>query len=59
MHQVNTSVSAPSSGPSSVDLLPGLGTYELEPVFYAPDGQVLTMEVSFLVNYVMIVNWRY
>jgi len=51
-HKVNTSVSAPSSGPSSVDLLPGLGTYELEPVFYAPDGQVLTMEeYDFLQEY--------
>eukprot|EP00088_Acartia_fossae_P040932 TRINITY_DN4268_c0_g2_i1.p1 TRINITY_DN4268_c0_g2~~TRINITY_DN4268_c0_g2_i1.p1 ORF type:complete len:420 (+),score=101.32 TRINITY_DN4268_c0_g2_i1:53-1312(+) len=32
--------------------LPGLGTYELEPVFYAPDGQVLTMEeYDFLQEY--------
>jgi len=31
---------------------PGLGTFELDPVFYAPDGQVLTMEeYDFLEEY--------
>ena len=30
--------------PAETIPLPGLGTYELEPVFYAPDGQELTME---------------
>lgn len=54
-HKVTSSVSATSpssSGPPSVDLLPGLGSYELEPVFYAPDGQVLTMEeYDFLQEY--------
>jgi hypothetical protein len=32
--------------------VPSLGTYELEPVFYAPDGQELTMEeYDFLQEY--------
>ena len=32
--------------------LPGVGTYQLDPVFYAPDGQVLTMEeYNFLQEY--------
>jgi len=32
--------------------LPGLGSFELDPVFYAPDGQVLTMdEYNFLQEY--------
>jgi len=32
--------------------LPGLGTFQLDPVFYAPDGQVLTMEeYDFLQEY--------
>jgi len=43
------------SPPGSVagqDSLPGLGTFSLDPTFYAPDGQVLTMEeYSFLEEY--------
>lgn len=43
-------LSLPASG-SSQDL-PGLGTFELDPVFYAPDGQPLTMEeYNFLQEY--------
>lgn len=35
-----------------VDQMPGLGTYQLDPTFYAPDGQTLTMEeYSFLEEY--------
>jgi len=34
------------------DTLPGLGTYQLDPTFYAPDGEALTMEeYSFLEEY--------
>jgi len=42
--------SPPSSiAGAGVDQLPGLGTYQLDPTFYAPDGQTLTMEeYSFL-----------
>jgi len=44
------SPSLPTSG-SSQDL-PGLGTFALDPVFYAPDGQPLTMEeYNFLQEY--------
>jgi len=45
------------SPPSSVaaggsDQTPGLGTYQLDPTFYAPDGETLTMEeYSFLEEY--------
>eukprot|EP00092_Neocalanus_flemingeri_P029730 GFUD01032278.1.p1 GENE.GFUD01032278.1~~GFUD01032278.1.p1 ORF type:complete len:408 (+),score=104.57 GFUD01032278.1:35-1258(+) len=46
------------SPPSSVvtntgsDQTPGLGTYQLDPTFYAPDGEALTMEeYSFLEEY--------
>jgi len=43
--------SPPSTAQIQPDL-PGLGTFQLDPVFYAPDGQVLTMEeYDFLQEY--------
>jgi len=43
------------SPPSSVaggDQLPGMGSFQLDPTFYAPDGEALTMEeYSFLEEY--------
>jgi len=54
LRKSNWGHSPPSSvaGGGGADQMPGLGTYQLDPTFYAPDGQTLTMEeYSFLEEY--------
>lgn len=51
LRKSNWGHSPPSSlaGGSGPDSLPGAGTFSLDPTFYAPDGEALTMEeYSFL-----------
>lgn len=49
-HSPPSSVVAGAGGVA--DQMPGLGTYQLDPTFYAPDGEALTMEeYSFLEEY--------
>jgi len=54
LRRSNWGHSPPSSvaGGGGSDQLPGLGSYQLDPTFYAPDGEALTMEeYSFLEEY--------
>jgi len=52
LRKSNWGHSPPGSVAGSGDQMPGMGTYQLDPTFYAPDGQTLTMEeYSFLEEY--------
>lgn len=52
LRAANWGHSPPGSALPMQDITPGLGTYQLDPTFYAPDGEVLTMEeYTFLEEY--------
>jgi len=52
LREANWGHSPPGSAVASADLQPGVGSFQLDPTFYTPEGEELTMEeYSFLEEY--------